>query len=103
MTMRWSSSLALLLLASHAAAQELYQHPETNFVFSAVIEAFARAHIERYSDSRLGVKVEYVATGLGKADFYLFDNGIPDIADGITSQAVREAFLSADAEVEKMA
>jgi hypothetical protein len=100
--MRWPIALALFLSAANALAQGSYQHPETRFVFPAVIGAFERQSAEHYPDARLGVKVGYVARGLGRADIYLYDLGIVGIPDGIDSKAVRDAFASAAADVEEM-
>ena len=102
-TLRRTAAVVLFVLASHALAQASYQHPETKFVFPAVIGAFERTGVERYPDARLGVKVGYVARGLGRADIYVFDLGIAGIPAGIDSEPVRRAFTSADSDVGEMA
>jgi hypothetical protein len=94
-------SLLIFLFSSLSWAQNVYEHPPSHLLFPATLGNFQRMTVYPFEDPKLGVQVGYLAPGLGKADFYIFDYGFSDIAEGITSEQVRSAYGGADKDIHK--
>ncbi len=96
------SALVGCLLHGTAFAQsdEPYMEGATGFVFPARIAKFHRAAVKEFPDKRLGVSIRY--EGPGNAEVFVYDLGFPNIATGIASEAVKEAFANSEASIQRL-
>jgi hypothetical protein len=99
MGLRRIAILFFLCLAQSCLAQGLYVHSESNLRFPGKLAGFQQGRVHTYDDPGLGISVNYVFEGLGKADLYIYDLGQKTIPSGVGSDLVRSVFGSADRDI----
>jgi hypothetical protein len=100
--LRRTGALLLVFAAQLCAAQGLYVDAGSKLRFPGRLAEFQQSRVHQYDDPRLGVSVAYILDGLGKADIYVYDLGLPEIPPGIDSDVVKSAFASADNDIAYM-
>jgi hypothetical protein len=99
--MRHVATVLLCLVASFAVAEDpAYRHEATGLVFPTQLGGLAFTGTHEYGDPRLGLSLNYRTEALMIADVYLYDGGVPDIADGTEAVVIKDQLRQSADEVE---
>ena len=82
--------------AQDTKAPEVYVHPESKLQFPANLGNSRRLSVQNYQDPRLGIAVTYQVSGLGRADFYVYQSNQGSVPNGINSDSMPRPSVATD-------
>ncbi len=88
-----------MAIAQDTKSSEVYVHPESKLQFPAALGNSRRLSVQNYQDPRLGIAVTYQVSGLGRADFYVYQSGQGAVPSGINSEPLQRALFDAHSDV----